>query len=435
MTDVQIGLSGLGILIVLILMRVPIGVSLIGVSFGGLWVLMGWRVAWGAIGIIPYQFSANWVLSSVPMFLLLGFICYHARLTQGLFNAARLWLSGLPGGLAIAAVFGAAGFAAVSGSSVACSAAMGRIAIPEMLKHRYHPELATGTVAVAGTIGALIPPSIIMILYGIIAQTPIKGLFLGGIAAGVMTTIGYVVVILIRVKLKPELAPHVSEKASTAEKVAALKETWPVMLIMIGIFGGMFGGIFTATEAGAVGAFLAVLVALVKRSLNWESFRNAILETLLTTGSLLIIAIGASLLTRFLGLSGAGDFLSETLIGITSNPAYIMVGIVLIYLLLGMFLEPIGAMLLTLPIVLPLVDSAGFSLLWFGVVLTKLLEIGMITPPIGMNVFVIKGVVGKLVSTTAIFRGIAWFLVMDLVVLIALILFPAIILTLPEMVG
>lgn len=435
MTDVQIGLSGLGLLIVLILMRVPIGVSLIGVSFGGLWVLMGWRVAWGALGIIPYQFSANWVLSSVPMFLLLGFICYHARLTQGLFNAARLWLSGLPGGLAIAAVFGSAGFAAVSGSSVACSAAMGRIAIPEMLKHRYHPELATGTVAVAGTIGALIPPSIIMILYGIIAQTPIKGLFLGGIAAGVLTTIGYIVVILIRVKLKPELAPHVSERASTAEKLAALKETWPVLLIMIGIFGGMFGGIFTATEAGAVGAFLAVLVALIKRSLTWENFRNAILETLLTTGSLLIIAIGASLLTRFLGLSGAGDYLSETLIGITSNPAYIMVGIVLIYLLLGMFLEPIGAMLLTLPIVLPLVDSAGFSLLWFGVVLTKLLEIGMITPPIGMNVFVIKGVVGKLVSTTAIFRGIAWFLVMDLVVLVALIVFPAIILTLPEMVG
>lgn len=435
MTDVQIGLSGLGLLIVLILMRVPIGVSLIGVSFGGLWILMGWRVAWGALGIIPYQFSANWVLSSVPMFLLLGFVCYHARLTQGLFNAARLWLSGLPGGLAIAAVFGSAGFAAVSGSSVACSAAMGRIAIPEMLKHRYHPELATGTVAVAGTIGALIPPSIIMILYGIIAQTPIKGLFLGGIAAGVLTTIGYIAVILIRVKLKPELAPHVSEKVSTAEKLAALKETWPVLLIMVGIFGGMFGGIFTATEAGAIGAFLAVLVALVKRSLTWENFRNAILETLLTTGSLLIIAIGASLLTRFLGLSGAGDYLSETLIGITSNPAYIMVGIVLIYLLLGMFLEPIGAMLLTLPIVLPLVDSAGFSLLWFGVVLTKLLEIGMITPPIGMNVFVIKGVVGKLVSTTAIFRGIAWFLVMDLIVLVALIVFPSIILALPEMVG
>lgn len=435
MTDVQIGLSGLGLLIVLILMRVPIGVSLIGVSFGGLWVLMGWRVAWGALGIIPYQFSANWVLSSVPMFLLLGFICYHARLTQGLFNAARLWLSGLPGGLAIAAVFGSAGFAAVSGSSVACSAAMGRIAIPEMLKHRYHPELATGTVAVAGTIGALIPPSIIMILYGIIAQTPIKGLFLGGIAAGVLTTIGYILVILVRVKLKPELAPHVSEKASAAEKLAALKETWPVLLIMVGIFGGMFGGIFTATEAGAIGAFLAVVVALIKRSLTWENFRNAILETLLTTGSLMIIAIGASLLTRFLGLSGAGDYLSETLIGITSNPAYIMVGIVLIYLLLGMFLEPIGAMLLTLPIVLPLVDSAGFSLLWFGVVLTKLLEIGMITPPIGMNVFVIKGVVGKLVSTTAIFRGIGWFLAMDMIVLVALIVFPAIILTLPEMVG
>lgn len=158
MTEVQIGLTGLGLLLVLIGLRIPIGIALISVSFGGLWVLMGFNVAWGALGIIPYQFSANWVLSSVPMFLLLGYISYHAQLTQGLFRAARLWMSAIPGGLAIAAIFGSAGFAAVSGSSVACSAAMGRIAVPEMLKYKYDPQLATGTVAVAGTIGALIPP-------------------------------------------------------------------------------------------------------------------------------------------------------------------------------------------------------------------------------------------------------------------------------------
>lgn len=435
MSDVEIGLTGIGLLMALIALRVPIGVSLISVSFGGLWVLMGWRVAWGSLGIVPYQFASNWVLSSVPMFLLLGFLCYHAQLTQGLFRAARLWLSFLPGGLAIAAVFGSAGFAAVSGSSLACSAAMGRIAVPEMIKHRYHPELATGTVAVAGTIGALIPPSIIMILYGIIAEVPITGLFLGGISAGLLTTLGYVLVVIIRVKLNPELAPQVHEEIPAGEKLAALRETWPVILIMLGIFGGLFGGLFTPTEAGAVGAFLSCIVALLKRSLTLESFRNAVLETLLTTGSLMIIAVGASLLTRFLALSGAGSYLSELVIGIDAGTTMLMLAIVVIYLLLGMFLEPIGAMLLTLPIVLPIISAADLSLLWFGVLLTKLLEIGMITPPIGMNVFVIKGVVNDLASTSSIFRGIFWFLMMDLIVLLFLMSYPGFILYLPNAAG
>ncbi|MBA4721841.1 MAG: TRAP transporter large permease [Alcanivorax sp.] len=435
MSDVQIGLTGLALLLVLIGLRVPIGMALIGVSFGGLWYLMGWGVAWGSLGLIPYQFAANWVLSSVPMFLLLGFICFHAQLTQGLFRAARLWLASIPGGLAVASIFGSAGFAAVSGSSVACSAAMGRIAVPEMIRHKYHPELATGTVAVAGTIGALIPPSIIMILYGIIAQVPITGLFLGGISAGILTTVGYILVVMIRVKLNPSLAPDVKEEVSRREKVAALKETWPVLLIMIGIFGGLFGGIFTPTEAGAVGAFLACIVAWMRKALTWERFRNAILETLLTTGALMVIAVGASLLTRFLALSGAGDYLSSLVIGGGASTFMVLLMIVVIYLLLGMFLEPIGAMLLTLPIVLPIIGAADLSLLWFGVVLTKLLEIGMITPPIGMNVFVIKGVVGNLASTTSIFKGIFWFLVMDLFVLIFLMTVPDFILFLPRIMG
>ncbi|GGA17331.1 TRAP transporter large permease [Neptunicoccus cionae] len=433
MTDVAIGLTGLGSLMALIALRVPIGVSLIGVSFIGLWSLMGSRVAWGALGVIPYQFTANWVLSSIPMFLFLGFISYHTQLTKGMFNAARIWLSAIPGGLAIAAIFGSAGFAAVSGSSIACSAAMGRIAIPEMMKHKYHPELATGTVAVAGTIGALIPPSIILILYGVIAQVSIAKLFLGGISAGILTTVGYIIVVLVRVKLNPELAPERDEKTSLSERILALKDTWPIFLIMIGIFGGLFGGIFTPTEAGAVGAFLACIVALISGELTLERFLKAARETTMTTASLLIIAIGASLLTRFLALSGAGDYLSSGIMSVASNPALLMLGIVLVYLLMGMFLEPIGAMLLTLPIILPVVDNSGWSLLWFGIVLTKLLEIGMITPPIGMNVFVIKSVVGDLVKTSAIFRGVMWFIVMDLAIVALLSAFPALVLFLPEL--
>lgn len=413
----------------------PIGIALIGVSFGGLWILMGSRVAWGSLSIIPYQFTSSWILSSIPMFLFLGFISYHTQLTRGMFHAARIWLSALPGGLAIALIFGSAGFAAVSGSSIACSAAMGRIAIPEMMKHRYHPELATGTVAVAGTIGALIPPSIILILYGVIAQISITDLFLGGISAGLLTALGYVIVVLVRVWLNPDLAPDRDPGVTWSEKLLALKGTWPILLIMLGIFGGLFGGIFTPTEAGAVGAFLACLVALVSGQLTLARFLTAARETLMTTAALLIIAVGASLLTRFLALSGAGDYLSTGIMSIATNPVMLMIGIVCVYLLIGMFLEPIGAMLLTLPIILPVVDASGWSLLWFGIVLTKLLEIGMITPPIGMNVFVIKSVVGELVKTSAIFRGVLWFIVMDLILVAILCAFPQLVLFLPGLSG
>jgi tripartite ATP-independent transporter DctM subunit len=310
---------------------------------------------------------------------------------------------------------------------------MGRIAVPEMMKQRYSAELATGTIAAGGTIGALIPPSIIMILYGIIAQTSITELFLGGVAIGLLTMVSYIVVIVVRVKLNPVLAPASTEPIAMREKLAALKDVWPILLVMLGIFSGLFSGLFTPTEAGAVGALLSCVVALIAKTLSWERFKNAILETLLTTTALLIIGIGASLLQRFLALSGAGTFISELIIDQNADLVWILMGIVLIYLLLGMFLEPIGAMLLTLPIVLPIINSAGLSLVWFGVVLTKLLEIGMVTPPVGMNVFVIKGVVGDIISTTGIFKGIMWFLFADIVVLALMMVFPDLVLFLPNL--
>lgn len=433
MSDIAIGFTGLASLFSLIALRVPIGIALIIVSFVGIWALIGIEVAMSSLGIIPYNFASNWTLSSVPLFLFLGFICYHAELTQGMFRAARAWLAGVPGGLAIASIFGSAGFAAVSGSSIACSAAMGRIAVPEMIRYKYDPGLATGTVAVAGTIGALIPPSIIMILYGVISQTSVSQLFLGGVAAGVITVVGYVLVVWIRVKLNPDIAHDVTEKVPVEEKIRSLKDTWPLFAIMIGIFGGLFAGVFTPNEAGAVGASLACIVALTKGKLTWKVFKASVLETLVTTSALLIIAVGASLLTRFLVFSGAGDYISDLILSFEASDILIVIGIALIYLALGMFLEPIGAMLLTLPIVLPVIESTQYSLVWFGVVLTKLLEVGMITPPVGMNVFVIKSVVGNLVSTSQIFKGILWFLVMDLVIVAVLIAAPDIIMYLPNL--
>lgn len=435
MSDIGIGFLGLVVLFVLLLLKMPIGFTLIAVSFVGIWAVVGVDIAMSSLGIIPYNFAANWTLSSVPLFLFLGFICYHTNLTQGMFKAARAWLAGVPGGLAIASIFGSAGFAAVSGSSIACSAAMGRIAIPEMLRYKYDPGLATGTVAVAGTIGALIPPSIIMILYGVIAQTSISQLFLGGITAGLVTIVGYVLVVYVRVKLNPSLAQDVKEEISFKDKIVALKDTWPIFLIMIGIFGGLFGGVFTPNEAGAIGAFLACMVAILKRAMTWTAFKAAALETLVTTSALLIIAVGASLLTRFLVLSGTGDFIADFIISLEASDMWVMLGIILIYLVLGMFLEPVGAMLLTLPVLLPIIETTSFSLIWFGVILTKLLEIGMITPPVGMNVFVVKSVVGDTVTTSQVFKGILWFLVIDLAIVGLFLIFPEIILYLPEWVS
>jgi len=428
MSDIEIGLSGLALLFALIALRIPIGIAMIGVSFGGLYLLGGWGIAWASLGLLPFNFAASWVLSAVPMFLLLGFLCYHAKLTEGLFRAARVWLQGMPGGLAIASVLGSAGFAAVSGSSIACSATMGRIAVPEMTKAGYHPELATGTVAVAGTIGALIPPSVIMLIFAVIAKVPITDLFVAGISAGVVTALGYILVILIRVRLTPSLAPRDDNPLPLRARILMTRDTWPIILIMLGVFTGLFSGVFTATEAGAVGAFLATLVALMKGTLTRRVFLAAISDTVLTTSTMIIIGVGATVLTRFLAFSGAGDFLSDLVVESTSNPVVIMLGLVMLYLFLGLFLEPVGAMLLTLPLVLPIIRETGFDMIWFGVVLTKLLEIGMITPPVGMNVFVIKSVVGSLVTTGQIFRGIGWFLLMDLVVLGLLIAWPQIVL-------
>ncbi|UOM35023.1 TRAP transporter large permease [Acuticoccus sp. I52.16.1] len=433
MSDIQVGFAGIAILLFLIVLRFPIGPALIGVSFGGIWMLVGERAAWGALGVIPWSFAATWQLSSVPMFLLMGFLCFHAGLTKGLFDAARVWLARLPGGLAVASIFGAAGFAAVTGSSVACAAAMGKIAVPEMMRQRYQAGFATGTVAAAGTIGALIPPSILMILYGIIAQVPVSSLFLGGVGAGLLTVFGYVAVVVLRAVLDPKVAAPVDTTTTWGERFAALAETWPVLLLMFGVFGGLFAGIFTPTEAGAVGSALAIIIALVKRTLSWRGVRESLIETLVNSAALFIIAIGASMLTRFLAYSGAGDAIADFVSGLGTSHGVLLLGIALIYLVLGMFLEPIGAMLLTLPILLPIIGEAGFDLIWFGVLLAKFLEIGMITPPIGLNVFVIKGVVGDLASTSTIFRGVMWFLVADLFIVLALVLMPQIILWLPSL--
>ncbi|UWQ21790.1 TRAP transporter large permease [Jannaschia sp. W003] len=432
MSDAMIGVAGIAGLIVLIAANMHIGIALILVSYAGLVAIVGTGASWGMLKVVPYTFISNWTLSSVPMFVFMGYVCYNADLTRGLFDAARLWLARLPGGLAIASVFGCSGFAAVTGSSVACAAAMGKVAVPEMLRNRYDASLACGTVAAAGTVGALIPPSILLIVFGVIAQVSITDLFLGGIGAGVATAAAYVAVILLRVGLDPSLAPRVTERVTWAEKFAALGGALPVIVLIAAVLGGLFGGLFTATQAGAVGALMALVVAAARRSLSWRTFKTSVVETLVTCGSLFIVTIGASMLTRFLTLSGVGDAITGAVDQLGTSPVLLLVMIAAVYLILGMFLEPIGAMLITLPIFLPLVASAGIEVIWFGVFVAKLLEVGMITPPIGLNVFVLSSTVGRAAPAATVFRGVMWFFVADIVLLGLLIAFPGIVTFIPS---
>jgi tripartite ATP-independent transporter DctM subunit len=432
MSSLDIGLMGLGLLFFLLALKVPIGLALLGVSTGGLWVLLGERAAFGILASVPGEFAANWALSAVPMFLLMGFLGYHAGLTTSLFDFAKLLLGRLPGGLAVASVFGCTGFAAVCGSSVACAAAMGRIAIPEMVRAGYNKNFACGTVAAGGTIGALIPPSILLILFGIFAQVSIVKLFLGGIGMGLVTALAYVIGIVSLSLLRPDMLPTTGSRQSAGEIWGAAKNTAPVVLLLICVFGGLFGGVFTATEAGAVGAAFVFVIAAVQRKLSLDTLRRSVVETVATCGALLIIGVGATMFTRFLSLSGAGDLISGYVVGLELGYWQLMFAFVVVYLILGTFMDGIGAMLITLPIFIPVMKDAGIELIWFGVMVTKLIEIGMMTPPFGMNVFVIKGVVGNLTSLVGIFRGVILFVILDLVVVAACMAWPGLVLYIPR---
>lgn len=433
MSPETIGLLGLLVLVVLILIRVPIGVSLIAVSFVGTGLIVGERVAWGMLGVIPYSLASDWSLSSVPMFILMGYIAYHGRLTSGLFAAARVWLNNVPGGLAISAIFGSTGFAAVTGSSVACSASMGRIAVPEMERAGYDLGLATGCVAAAGTIGALIPPSILLIIYGVIANVSITDLFVAGIVPGLLTGAGYIAIVVGIALVRPHKAPRHPRQFTWQERLTSLRAVLPTLIIILFVFGGLFAGVFTPGQAGAVGSAFALLLCLLRRSIGRHEIWSAFRETLEVTTSLFIIVIGANLLTRFLAFSGAGDLLSETIASAITDRYMLLLAIACVYLLLGMFLDPLGAMLLTLPIFLPLLDGAGISALWFGVFLVKLLEVGMITPPIGLNVFVMQGVVGDRVKVATIFRGVVPFILSDIVIVVLMVAVPGLVLALPAL--
>ena len=433
MSFFQIGLFGIVSVIVLVLLRLPIAVALGIVSFFGFWAMLGSGAAFGLLTAVPYDFAAHWTLSSIPMFLLMGYVCYQTDITRGIFKAARIWLSFLPGELAVASVGGAALFSAAAGSSLACAAAMGRIAVPEMLKRKYDPGLSTAVVAAAGTMGSLIPPSILLIIYGIFAEVAISKLFLAAIVPGLLTMLGYAAVIIIRVRINPELAPPLDERSTWSERFEALGETWPLLLLVLGVFGGLFSGFFTPTEAGAVGAALSFGIAAARGTLNWRVSKIALLDTAKMTAAIFIIAVGANLFSRFLAISGVPEAMSGLVIDMGASYLTLVIGTAVIFCLLGMILDPLGILLLTLPILLPIYEANHISLIWLGVLATKLVEMALIIPPVGLNVFVIKGIVGDSIPISLIFKGVLWFLAADVAVLIIMVAFPDLIMFLPEL--
>jgi len=434
-TALEIGFWSFGAILLLIAVRIPIGVALGGIAFLGITQLRDVDVAFALIGDTPFEFAAHYSLSAIPMFLLMGSVAHHSGISHSLFRAARLWFSGLPGGLAVATNLACAAFAAASGSSVATAAAMGRIAIPEMLKQGYEKGLATGVVASAGTLGSLIPPSILFVLYGIFAEVSIVKLLIAGVFPGLLTAAIYTIMIIARCKLNPSLAPPIDPAEIAAlrpERMRALLQVWPLVALIVGIIGGLYAGIVAPTEAGAGGAVLAFVISGIQGRLNYQVFRDSLIEAISATARIFFVAVGAVMYTKFLALTGMPTFLGNVIGDWALDPILLVVAASILYLILGMFLDPLGLLLLTLPILLPMFEGLNLDLIWFGVLVVKFLEIGLLTPPVGFNVYVIKSVVGDTIPLETIFRGVAWFLACEVVVVVLLVAFPEISLYLPS---
>lgn len=435
MDTLGVTVVSLGALLLLLALKVPIGIALGLVSFAGFWILLNFDIALSTVRTIPYEFAANWDLTAIPMFLLMGAIVNQSGISTAMFRAARLWLGGLPGGLAVATNMACAGFGAASGSSVAASAAMARLAVPEMLRHGYDKGLAAGVVASGGTLAALIPPSILFVLYGIFAQVSIVDLLIAGILPGILTAAIYTAMILVRCRLDPSLAPRTGKgefRANHRERWRALAEVWPLLVLILAVIGGLYAGIVSPTEAGAGGAFAALLIAIAQRRMSLSDFLASVKDAMGATAQIFFVGMGAVLYTRFLAFSGAGAFLTDSIGAWAVDPILLILALSIIYLILGMFLDPLGIMLITIPVFLPMFQALDLNLIWLGVIMVKYIEIGMLTPPVGFNVYVVKGVVGDRIPLETIFKGCFWFLGCEIVIMALLIGFPEISLFLPE---
>lgn len=425
-----VGLIGLGLLFVLVVIGVRVVFAAAIVGLLGLVELLGWAPAAGIVGTIPHSKSSTYALSVLPMFIFIGFIAFHAGMTQQLFNAARKWVGWVPGGLAVATVFATAGFAAVSGASTATAAVFSRVAIPEMLKYGYDRRLAAGVVAAGGTLASLIPPSAILIIYAIIVEESVGELLLAGFLPGAVSALVYAAIIIVWAMYRPSAGPSVSG-FSWKERFMALPGISPIIIVVFIIMSAIYNGWATPTEAGALGAFVIFVLALA-RGTKVHTMKNALMEAAKLTVMIFSLIWGVLIFVRFLGFSGLPEAFTEWIIGLDASPMVIMICILLAYALLGMFMDAIGMLLLTLPVVYPAVIALGFDSVWFGIIVVKMAEVCLITPPIGLNCFVVNGVRPD-IPLTDVFRGISLFFVADVITIALLLIFPEIVTWLPDL--
>jgi tripartite ATP-independent transporter DctM subunit len=430
MSPEWIGFIGILVMLFLLTMRMPIGIAMLLVGSVGFAILNGPQQALMALGTYPYSYAAYYDLAVIPLFVLMGNLAAVSGMGRALFEAAYAWVGHWRGGLASATIVSCAGFAAVSGSSVASAVTMGKVCLPEMKRYKYDDGLATGAVAAGGTLGILIPPSTAFIVYAILTEQSIGRLLLAGILPGLLLTALFVAAIAIVTYLRPEQGPA-GPRASMRERWSTLGRAGPMMFVVVFTIGGIYMGMFTPAEAAAVGAFMALIYAWWNGSLTLKTLESVLLDTIKTTSMVFLILIGALVFGPFLALSQLPMRVADLLSGLDLNAFVILAIIMLIYVALGMFLEGFSMLVLTLSIVIPIVKALGFDLIWFGVLMVIVLELGLITPPVGINVFVVKGLVPD-VPLSTVFRGITPFFIAMVVCVILLTIFPQIALYLPN---
>ncbi len=427
-----IGFLGFIAFLVLLMIGMPIGIGMAAVGFLGIVAFKGFATALNTLFMEPFSATANWLLSVIPMFILMGSIAFFAGFTRDAYNAAYRWVGRFPGGIAVATLMGAAAFGACSGSSVAATAALGRLALPEMKRFGYNRRLAAGAVAMGGTLSALIPPSILLVIYGVVTEESIGKLLIAGVIPGVLSMSLFALLVVIWATLKPEHAPK-GDRFSWKERLVSLKDISGILILFICVTGGIYSGIFTPTEAGAAGAFIILVMALIMKRITWDIFKEIVVETLRVVSSIFLIILGAYIFIQFLALTRLPVDFAEWVVKLEVNRYVIIAGTVVVYLILGCFLDALGLILLTVPFISPAIFALGFDPIWFGVVVVKLVEIGLLTPPVGIQAYVLKGVAPDL-SLQVIFSGFLPFFAVDIFGMLGLlIVFPKIATYLPSL--
>ncbi len=431
MDPIWAGIFAIVVMLLLLALGLPIAFTLTFVGFAGLVMLLGFHGALYSLKIVPFSAILSYLLTVVPMFILMGQFAFHSGISRDLFEFGEKWLARLPGGLACATVMGCAMFGACTGSSLACCATMGKIAIPQMERAGYHPRLAAGVVAGAGGLAILIPPSIPAVIFAASSQESVGKLLIAGVVPGIMSTFIYIALIVVSIKHSPQLAPRVAGY-SWREKLISLRKVWGLITIFILVMGSIYLGWATPTEAGAVGAFGTLIIALVRRQSGLPKLWQACKETARSLSMIFGIFIGTSLFGLFIARTGLPMKFASVATSLPVAPIFILLAILFIYIILGMLLDTISMILLTTPIVYPVIIALGYNGVWFGIIVILMCEIGLITPPVAFNIYVVKGVAPH-IPLEEIIRGILPFIARDLLIVAILIIFPQLATWLPNL--